>query len=173
MANCNEQAGLSISASFLKTILAGDDMDINFYSQDQTPLPPYFQPPFSHLECRTPLEWIVDLSLLITPAAGNLWVAHEHSTISVIIEAWVKVQCQVIFITAQVDLEPGYGKSRNPNTCLSNMNWFHTYSIPKQNPSLVRPLLFRAIICETGRFIFMQKINLWVPLCDINTQKNS
>uniref|UniRef100_A0A8C8CAN0 Uncharacterized protein n=1 Tax=Oncorhynchus tshawytscha TaxID=74940 RepID=A0A8C8CAN0_ONCTS len=28
----------------------------------------------------------------------------------VIIEAWVKVQCQVIFITAQVDLEPGYGK---------------------------------------------------------------
>ena len=63
-------------------------------------------PPSAHLDSRAPLQRVVGLPLFVSPASCNLRVAHEHRAIGVVIETGVKVQSQVIRITAEVNLEP-------------------------------------------------------------------
>lgn len=53
----------------------------------------------------SPQQGILYFPFLFTPTPCCFWVADDHGSISVIVEPWIEVHGDMIFVTPQVDLE--------------------------------------------------------------------
>lgn len=59
----------------------------------------------THLYINAFLQKVVCFPFLVAPAASSLTVTHKNSSIEVIIETRIEVQSQVVWVTAEVNLE--------------------------------------------------------------------